>query len=249
MPVSSVLGPFQPGPGGMPPYLAGRKQEQSLLRDLLRRLAGGIPPSAEVVLYGPRGNGKTVLLGWLRQEAAAWPDIETAALPPAGIPDPARLSELLSSRPWRDRLTPQEVAVAGVSFRPREERAPPLEEILAARVRNRPLLLLLDEAHTLDIAVGRALLQASQEVGRRLPFLLVLAGTPNLQSHLSATKASFWSRARQLRIGRLDEAATAEAFRRPFAAEGVSVAEDALARMVGESQCYPFFVQLLGEAI
>ena len=241
------LGPFRPGPGGMPPYLAGRETEQSLFRSLLAHLAAGEPPPSEVVLYGPRGNGKTVLLGWLRQEAASWPNIETVPLLPAGIPTPERLRELLSSTSGRDRLTPPEVAVAGLSFRPGEDRPPSVEEILAARARKNPLLVVMDEAHTLDLEVGRALLQSSQEVGRRLPFLLVLAGTPDLESHLGAMGASFWNRARQLRIGRLDEAATAEAFRRPFGEARLPVGEEALARLVHESQGYPFFIQLLGE--
>ena len=241
------LGPFRPGPGGMPPYLAGRETEQSLLRSLLAHLAAGEPPPSEVVLYGPRGNGKTVLLGWLRQEAASWQSIETVTLLPSGIPNPDRLRELLSSRPWQDRLTPQQRAVAGLLVRPGFQ-PPPLEEVLAARARKNPLLVVMDEAHTLDLEVGRELLQSSQEVGRRPPFLLVLAGTPNLRGHLGAMGASFWSRARRLRIGRLDEAATAEAFRRPFAEARLPLRKEALQRLVHESQGYPFFIQLLGEA-
>ena len=72
-----------------------------------------------------------------------------------------------------------------------------------------PLVLLLDEAHMLDPEVGRELLNASQEVGRDLPFLLVLAGTPNLQSHLGQMGASFWNRAEQVRVGRLSGRAAA----------------------------------------
>ena len=243
------LGPFRPGPGGMPPYLAGRETEQSLFRSLLAHLAAGEPPPSEIVLYGPRGNGKTVLLGWLRQEAESWPSIETVPLLPAGIPTPERLRELLSSRPWRDRLTPQEVAIAGLSFRPGEDRPPSVEEILATRARKNPLLVVMDEAHTLDLEVGRALLQSSQEVGRRLPFLLVLAGTPDLESHLGTMGASFWNRAEQVRVGRLSKQATADAFRRPLESEGIRVGEAALGAMVRESQRYPYFVQLLGREI
>ena len=42
-------------------------------------------------------------------------------------------------------------------------------------------MLLLDEAHTVGEEIGSALLNASQQVGRELPFLLVLAGTPELR--------------------------------------------------------------------
>ena len=247
---SDVLGPFRPGPGGMPPYLAGREAEKRLFRALLQRLRAGDAPPSEVVLYGPRGNGKTVLLHWLRDAAASRPVVDTVTLLPSGIPDVERLASLLRPRRWWEALTPREVGAGGVTLRRNvADRPLPLEDVLAARVRSGPLLLVMDEAHTLETAVGRALLNASQEVGRRSPLLLVLAGTPNLPRRLGAMGASFWDRARQLRIGRLDEEATAEAFRRPLRAEGIEVGDGALSRLVEQSHGYPYFVQLLGSAV
>ena len=55
--------------------------------------------------------------------------------------------------------------------------------------------MLLEEAHTLEEGIGCALLNAGQQVGREFPFLLVLAGTPSLRSHLNAMNAYFWNRA------------------------------------------------------
>ena len=118
-----------------------------------------------------------------------------------------------------------------------------------ARAKSKPLLVLLDEAHTLEPKVGQWLLNAAQVAGRRAPFLLVLAGTPDLRARLSEMEASFWNRAEQLPLGRLDETATAEAIRRPLAEEGIAVEEEALARMVRESHGYPFFVPLWGQAV
>ena len=248
MTVWDALGPFQPGPGGMPPYLAGRETEQNLFRTLLGRLESGTPLPGEVILYGPRGNGKTVLLGWLRDEAASRTLVETAVLLPSGISDVARLCELLLPRSWWDRLSPEQLAVAGISWRPGARGAPPpVEAVLAARARKAPLLVMMDEAHTLDLEVGRTLLNASQEVRQRLPFLLVLAGTPNLRGHLGAMGASFWNRAKKVRVGRLDGTAASEGLRRPFADAGISVDEGALAEMVQLSQGYPYFIQLIGQ--
>ena len=110
-------------------------------------------------------------------------------------------------------------------------------------------MVLADEAHTLDLGVGRTLLNAAQEVGTERPCLLVLAGTPNLEGRLNAMGASFWDRAEILRIGRLDDEATREALRRPFASEGVTVEDAALKLMAREAQNYPYFVQLLGNAV
>ena len=131
-----VLGPFQPGPGGMPPYLAGRETEQDLFRALLQRLRDRGPLPSEVILYGPRGNGKTVLLGWLRDEAAA-SEIETAVLLPGEIFGVARLAELLSPRGWWRRLVPGGLGVAGLSWTKAAEGTPErsVVEVLAARAR------------------------------------------------------------------------------------------------------------------
>ncbi len=245
------LGPFQPGSGGMPPYLAGREAEQGLFRALLARLRdrGSLP--AEVILYGPRGNGKTVLLRWLRNQAAVLDPIETAVLRPNGIPDVIRLAELLLPRKWWDRLTPEQVAGFGFSLRPGTKGGPPPapEDILELRARKAPLLIVMDEAHTLDLVVGRTLLNACQEVRQDLPLLLVLAGTPNLEGHLARMGASFWSRAEYLRIGRLNRSATREALLRPFESEGVEVEESVVAEVERLSHGYPFFIQILGQVL
>ena len=249
MAVTSALGPFRPGPGGMPPYLAGRESEQTLFRALLSDLAAGIPPAGEVILYGPRGNGKTVLLGWLEQETARFPGVQALRLTPSEIPDRRSLAEELLPESWWDRFTPEEVAAVGIKWRPGKDAPPSPRTVLSARVAKRPFVLLVDEAHTLELDVGRELLNASQLVGRGSPFLLVLAGTPDLEPRLGAMSASFWNRAEQVRIGRLDETAAAEAFRQPFEGAGIRVSGDALGAMVRESQGYPYFVQLLGRAI
>ena len=243
------LGPFRPGFGGQPPYLAGRESEQELLRSYLNTLAGGLAPGSAVVLNGPRGNGKTVLLGWLESEAERHPSIETVTLQPSTMPDAARLAELLLPQPWWQRLLTGGIWFGGFSGKLEEGRRPPVNEVLASRANRSPLLLLVDEAHTLDLEVGRALLNAAQHVSAKLPCLLVLAGTPQVEARLSAMGASFWSRAEQVRVGRLDREATAEAFRRPFETDDIPMESDALASMVRESQQYPYFIQLLGRSV
>lgn len=196
---------------------------------------------------GPGGNGKTVLLRWLEEEAVSRQGIETAVLLPSDVPDRRRLAELLAPKSWWDRLTPKQVEIAGVAWRPGSTGdPPPLGDLLVARARKAPLLVVMDEAHTLDLEVGRALLNAGQHARGRYPFLLVLAGTPNLEARLDAMGASFWSRAWTRRIGRLDEEGAEEALRLPFEAAGVRVDDGVLAEMVRLSHGYPFFLQLLG---
>lgn len=120
----------------MPPYLAGREIEQRLFADVLADLADGAPAPAEVLLYGPRGNGKkTVLLRWIEEEVEPHHPVDVVSLPAAAIPDEAELAErLLPSASW-ERLTPAEVSGVGLGWRPGREKPPPVDTILAARAR------------------------------------------------------------------------------------------------------------------
>ena len=126
---------------------------------------------------------------------------------------------------------------------------PPLAEALEARAKHTPWVVVVDEAQSLDLRVGRWLLNAAPVAGREAPFLLVLAGAANLRARLSEMGASFWSRAEPLPIGRLDSTATAEAIHRPLADEGIGIEEDVLARIVRESHGYAYFVQWWGKAV
>ena len=245
----SRQGPFRPGPGGLPPYLAGRESEQALCLALLGDLQDGLAPPREVVLHGPRGNGKTALLAWLQQEAAAYPEIDVLRLTPADIPSEPKLVERLLPTSWLQRLAPREVSIRGITWRTGENAKTSLDEVLAVRSRTKPLVLLLDEAHTLNTEVGYALLNASRKIGRDLPFLLVLAGTPGLPSHLNTMNASFWNRAERRPIGRLDSEAAAAAIREPLEDERIAIDRDALEHVVQTSHGYPYFVQVWGQAL
>ena len=243
-------GPFRPGTGRLPPYLAGREEEQDLFLMLLADLDRGRPAPSEVILYGPRGNGKTALLGWVNQVASESTGVDVEEFTPSEFDSPAGLAELLLPAGWWKTLKPDEIGVRGITWRPGQRSAAPTPaQVLALRAARKPLVVLLDEAHTLDPKVGRSLLNAAQKVGKSAPFLLVLAGTPNLRDHLGTMGASFWNRSRKLRIGRLDERATADAIRKPLEAEDLTITDDALEHIVRDSHGYPFFVQLWGDAV
>lgn len=245
----SLTGPFRPGPGRRPPYLAGREGEQAFLRERLNDLADGVAPRSGVVVHGPRGNGKTTLLHWLEREVESEPKVDSVWLTPSSFHGEQELaSRLLPKAPWR-RFSSGPIPHRR-PFRARDrETISAVESALTARAKRRSFVLLLDEAHTLTPDIGRALLNASQSVGARLPFLLVLAGTPGLRAVMSQMGASFRSRARAIPVGRLTEEAAREAVLRPFADEGVPITEDALAHILAESHGYPFFLQLWGLSV
>ena len=236
--------PFRPGHGCMPPYLAGRECEQTLFREVSQYLRSGRPPRS-LLFYGPRGNGKTALLRWAEKEADADCEIDVRWLVGSDLRKPADLVRRLRLGSPIESLLFSEI---GVSPRPSDDR-PPLAEALEARAKAKPLLILLDDAHSLEPEMGLWLLNEAQTAGRRAPFTLVLAGTPDLRTHISEMGAAFWSRARKLPVGRLDETAAAEAIRRPLADDGIAVEDEALDRIVRESHGYPFFVQLWGQTV
>jgi len=67
-----VANPFAPGPGTQPPCLAGREAPQTWLREELQSMAERGVARKPIIVYAPRGHGKTVLLDseGMGQEAA-----------------------------------------------------------------------------------------------------------------------------------------------------------------------------------
>lgn len=244
-----AIGPFRPGPGRYPPFFAGRETEQSRFRAVLDLLKRRKPPPSEIVLYGPRGNGKTALLLWLEKWIEQQAGLEAIRLSPSSYRNATSLTKaIVRESVWR-KLLPQRVSPRWFTRAAGKRETPEFETALARRVARKPLVMLLDEAHRLDSDLGRPVLNASQQVGGRLPFLLVLAGTPDLPARLNALGVSFWNRCERRRIGRLDGEATAAAFAEPFRAEGVPIDSAALARLVEVSHGYPYFVQILGNEL
>ena len=116
--------PFKPGTGGLPPYFAGRETERSLLLGLFEGLRAGSPPARPVVFYGPRGNGKTALLGWTAQQIEAEEGLDGTWLTPDEIPTPDTLASELLPDSWMQRLAPANISVAGVGVGFRESDRP-----------------------------------------------------------------------------------------------------------------------------
>ena len=249
------LNPFVPGAGQLPPYLAGRDAGQKALRGLLAFLRAGRGAPGVAVLTGPRGNGKAALMRWFQQEIEAGkPAVDVLWMTPGTIRDPDALATELTP-PGRFKGVLSDT----LSFSIGLDRAGwklgggfrSLARLLAARCRAQPLVLLLDEAHTLDQAVGQPLLNVSQEVTSEAPFLLVLAGTPGLAARLNALSATFWDRCELLGVGRLTPDAAGEALTKPMAAQNpaISFTDAALGQVVESSQHYPYFLQLWGAAL
>ena len=139
-----------------------------------------------------------MLLNWFKRACRdREPEVDVVSLTPADIPTRDALTEVLAPPPGLAKLMPRKLGVAAVGsveWAPSSGSMKNLQAELIARCRKKPVAALLDEAHTLDLEVGRTLLNASQQVRDEAPFLLVLAGTPGLAAHLGAMNATFRSR-------------------------------------------------------
>ena len=232
----------------IPPYLAGREQEQDLISEFLEWLEDDLPPGRGVILYGPRGNGKTALMNWAVREARAR-QIGALKFSSKEIKSAEWLAEYLAVRPrWLRSLKGR--SVRGVQIGARDPAVGRIGDALERRARRRGLVLAIDEAHTLAVDVGQDLLHAMQLlVGEQVPVMLLLAGTPDLPRQLGKMNSSFWGRSEILPLGLLEPDAAADAIRIPLEAVGRCITDEALARVVAESHGYPYFLQLWGELL
>ncbi|MDE0440727.1 MAG: AAA family ATPase [Gammaproteobacteria bacterium] len=198
---------------------------------------------------GPRGNGKTALLRWFDHEIVASRAADAVSLTPDDITHTDDLSGVLFPS-ILERIGKTEVKVPQVgSMSVEGGRVGSLTRRLISRCRRRPRVVLLDEAHNLDLNVGRTLLNVSQRVRAEAPFLLILAGTPNLVDRLGLMGASFWDGSKRLDIGRLDAPASFDALAKPLVEHGAVVTPGTLDSVVAESQLYPYFIQVWGDAL
>ena len=250
---------FTPGAGGVPPYLAGRKGEQAYFQTCVKSLKNRRPISRDLILYGPRGNGKTALLRYLQKEThqqdASNPDILWTT--PGMLDNPGKLVDLIvgDHTALRRKIQSADFSInvgiakanAQVDF---SKRTLTLDDLLQERCQHQPLILIIDEAHRLSPQLGEDLLNASQVVRNAgNPFLLVLAGTPNLSAALGKANASFWDRSKKLPLGRLSPDEAGAALTIPLQEAGITFAPGVVAEIVAQAHCYPFFMQVWGDCL
>ena len=236
---------FTPEEGGVPPYLAGRKREQEDFLYCVDALKMGKPIGQNMIVYGPRGNGKTALLRYLQEETLKKEGSKLDILwtTPISLEHPEVFADLVIGNN-SSLLRKISSAISGFG------QTPGIGDLLQERCQRKPLILIIDEAHCLDPKMAGVLLNASQTVRiRDYPFLLVLVGTPALPGTLRKSEAGFWERSDICRLGRLSPEEARQAITIPLEKAGVSFAPGAAEKIVERTYCYPFFTQVWGNCI
>lgn len=236
----------------MPPVLAGREEDLELAERRLAQLASGTRPARGLLYFGPRGNGKTVFLERVGERAREL-GLRAERFPASAFRNEDRLVRELQRRAGAagDRATGVKVPSLGVTTEP----ATRLDDHVALFAKwvgadAAPLVLLLDEVHTVAPDPARDFFEAAQIAGGDgLSFVIVAAGTPDAPRALRRAGTFTERMLERRRLGRLGREDTAAALARPAERERRPMAAVALRSLVRESQNYPCFVQLLGSAV
>jgi hypothetical protein len=114
----------------------------------------------------------------------------------------------------------------------------------AARAAGRPMALLLDEVQYLSPAEFSALIMAMHRVSQlNLPLVFAGAGLPQLPA-LAGDSKTYAERMFQFpQIGALEAADATSAIRKPVAAEGAEIDDEAIGEILNITACYPYFLQ------
>lgn len=118
----------------------------------------------------------------------------------------------------------------------------------AAREGGTALALFVDELqYVREIELAALIVALHRAAQRRLPVTLVGAGLPQLRGRMGKAK-SYAERLFDFpEVGPLTPEAARQALEKPAGAEGVCFEEAALERIIGETQCYPYFLQEWGK--
>ena len=251
MPVPGRANPYQPGRGVFPPVMAGRAREMGLVERRFEELARGRTCSQDILFYGPRGHGKTTLLIETERRAGDL-GLRTEDFPVDSLTDSERLVRALQERAGvlGGGATGLQIAGLGATT----ERVAPSRDVSSLfsawlALDPRPLVLLLDEIHSLEPAAARPFFEAVQTAKRGpTPFLLVTAGTPDAPWRLRRAGTFNERGFEDVRVGRLRRADTVRALAEPAERGGRPMSEEAAQLLAVESQDYPYFIQLIGSA-
>ena len=271
-----VANPYTPNAGSPPAELAGREEQLEQFRVLVERLKRGATDQSMVV-RGPRGVGKTVLLnafesraesvGFLTYYHELTPDsslIEALARDTGSALVRLSLTQRLAARVRSTfarlktlRLTAPEGFEVAVELGGSNEGTitADLTELFleigaVAKEQDTGIAFFLDEVQFVREVEYRALISALHRcTQKQLPITAAAAGLPQIP-RLSGEARSYAERLFTFpEIANLEQDAAASAFTGPASREGVEFDRDALDEAIRWTQGYPFYIQQLGKHV
>lgn len=252
--------PFQPGSGVAPPHMSGRDEDMQEFLACMGKAGQGISPGP-VVLMAPRGQGKTALLGRMVDAAPSHWDLDPSSVPTgdALLKRIRGLSAAGGDVPagkgvaWKARLKMGFFEGARESAKASESAVASVSDLLCSAARRKPLLIAVDEAHTLSVEAGHLLFQGEQTARRAgAKTQLVIAGTPDLPAQIGKMRVTFWDRlGKRLRLLQLlEERDAIDVIEQPFhKLRDLRLARESHQDIMDLTSGYPYFLQLLGEAL
>ncbi len=280
--VKGSMGQIFPASSGVvPPLFVGRESQMGKVD----RLVQGITDKSAsegihgVVLHGPRGTGKTAMIdaietGALKNETLHI--IRTNGNTALTSVDMflARIAEQMSPLEEKTTSTKTHKSVKGKGIVAegeigRESQTSSTQkphqtgmsiesgfESVLLHNQNKPLLLLIDEAHGADPSVLGMMMNSVQSLAGQYPIGFVLAGTPDTLDVLRdpACKATwFRDRAQEKRFAPLPNDLSVDVCRNAIVetldAAGVRIQDNTdLEAMLARCKGSPYFLQVLGEA-
>ena len=258
--------PFTPGTGHAPEHVVGREDVFDVLEDALQSIApsevqeedallehDAMPP---IVLTGPRGVGKTLLLRWMQKRAQEM-GIHVARLEYVKDLAPGdALGNLFDEIAGGDESLLKLVKGFNLSVGPLGggvdlgAATRTYKNVLQSRLSQGPVALLMDEAHHYEAKYMGIMLQVGQRlINEEYPLVMLLVGTPDLQSYLMKIEATFMTRSEDIYINLLATDESKKALSKPFADRRIAVEPEALEMMWGMTDNYPYFVQIVGAEV
>lgn len=260
---SLKFNPFSPGAGIEPPFLAGRNEDLDVFSGCIAKLKNG-KSVGPIVLFGPRGSGKTVLANEMRRRASEGGAV-CKKLSPSAIRTREDVIATFAHALSDSKVLQEEEKLVNIKAilkffgaergtRKKWDAEPKqLSEVLEKASQERHLVITIDEAHTLTKEAGQTLLQAEQEAsGDGAKVLLILAGTPDLKDHMGGMGTTFWDRLddRLRHINLLNRDDAADAIETPFRKTlDITIDEDAKDSIFELTSGHPYFLQLMGKVL